>query len=374
MKIAFVTDELPRPGVAGHLAMNFAILAWLRGQGHEVTVLLVGDRLPAPVVRYQAARVVGPRVRAIRNFVVGLSLRAVARGLGVRRRDGAAVLGAFTSDADVDWCRGWLAAARPDAVFVDTIFRAPVLQGGRSILIAHDVVCARAASLAAAGFQVRPDVSRAAEAGWLGQADYVAAISPEDAAAFTEMGAARVFVLPMPAAPCPAPAAARIAGRLVFVGSDAPHNVDGMHWFLGAVWPLLPGVTLDIVGDCGAALGALPAGVVACGRHLELGRLLHRAALAISPLQAGSGLKLKMLDYARHGVWTVATPVSLAGFPAEGAPFWAAGDAGAFAAAVRAGLAAVPDEVAALGYVARHFGESACFGPLAAVLSDIKTS
>jgi hypothetical protein len=356
--------------------MNFSILAWLRGQGHEVTVLLVGDRLPAPVVRFRAARVAGPRVRAVKQFVLGVSVRAVARGLGVRRRGDAAVLGAFTAEADVAWCRRWFQAARPDAVFVDTIFRAPVLDGvRRGILIAHDVVCARVESLVAAGFRVRPEVSREAEAGWLGRADDVAAISAEDAAVFKGMGAGRVFVLPMPAPPCPAPAGgARLPGRLVFVGSDAPHNVDGMRWFLREVWPHLTGVTLDIVGDCGAALGRLPAGVVARGRHERLGRFLHRAALAISPLRAGSGLKLKMLDYARHGLWTVATPVSLAGFPPEGAPFWAAGDAAGFAAAVQAGLSAVPDEAAALAYVARHFGEDACFGPLAAVLDDIKAS
>jgi hypothetical protein len=356
--------------------MNFGILSWLGGQGHEVVVLLVGDRLPGPVMRYRVAHVAGPRVRAARTFVFGLSIRAVARGLGVRRRgrEGEAMLGASTSAHDAAWCKRWLAAWRPDAVFVDTIFRAPVLDAARrGILVAHDVVCERAASLAAAGLRVRPEVTRAAEAGWLGQADYVAAISPEDAAAFKEMGAARVFELPMPASPCPAPAGAlRIPGRLVFVGSDAPHNLDGMRWFLGDVWPRLAGVTLDIVGDCGAALGALPEGVVARGRHGELRPFLHRAALAISPLRAGSGLKIKMLDYARHGVWTVATTVSLAGFPPDGAPFWAAGDAEGFAAAVRAGLSAAPDEPAALAYVARHFGAEVCFAPLAAVLGDIK--
>ena len=52
MRFAFVTDELPRPGTAGHLALNFAIIEWLRGLGHEVEVVLVGRRLPRPVERY----------------------------------------------------------------------------------------------------------------------------------------------------------------------------------------------------------------------------------------------------------------------------------------------------------------------------------
>src|SRR5919199_1423989 len=52
--IAFVTDEVPRPGQAGHLAVNHAILSYLAARGHDI-VVLVRPRLPWPVQIYGRA-------------------------------------------------------------------------------------------------------------------------------------------------------------------------------------------------------------------------------------------------------------------------------------------------------------------------------
>jgi succinoglycan biosynthesis protein ExoO len=98
--------------------------------------------------------------------------------------------------------------------------------------------------------------------------------------------------------------------------------------------------------------------------------LLHRAALAISPLRAGSGLKIKLLDYARHGLHTVATPPSLQGFHLDAAaPFSIAGSANIFAQLVLRHVAAPPPPVAALDYVTRHYGVEASFAGLRAALA-----
>ncbi|HUW79973.1 MAG TPA: glycosyltransferase family 4 protein [Acidocella sp.] len=141
---------------------------------------------------------------------------------------------------------------------------------------------------------------------------------------------------------------------------------------MGTVWPRLAdsGITLDLIGDCGAALRNLPEGVARLGRVEDFSPLLHRAALGIAPLRVGSGLKVKLLDYARHGLFTVATPASLEGFAQDSeAPFITAASAENFALAIAAQLAAPPAPECALNYVVRHYGIGASFAGLAKALT-----
>jgi hypothetical protein len=401
MRFAFVTDELPRPGLAGHLAFNHAVIEWLRGSGHEVTVLLVRPRLRLPVERYDVA-VDGPRLLAWGGRVVAASPADAARilaryvagrlpgwlGAVLRRRGRAArygavdtVLGAFMTGAEQRWVAARIARLKPDTVLIDTIFRAgvlaaPQLAGVNSVIIAHDVFHLRHRALVAAGYRVHPAaLTREMEAGLLNLARGIAAIQPEEARLIEAMCPARVVcTAPMPAIPCPRPMGVeRLADRLVFVGSDSLPNLDGLRWFLADVWPRLrtwrTTVTLDIAGDCAAAITDLPEGVNRVGRVKDLGAILHRASLAIAPLRVGSGLKIKVLDYARHGLMTVATPASLQGFaPDKDAPFIAAADAVSFTVAIAGRLRLgkpFADERRALDYVARHYGLDSSFAALA---------
>ena len=395
MRYAFVTDVLPRPGSAGHLAFNHAIISWLLGLGHEVVVLLTGVRLSAPVERYELAPVVGAHVLGARNYVAarspgsiaGILARAAVRqfpnGLATRirgTRHGAdTVLGAFCTKADLRWCARYIARTRPDAVLIDTIFRAgllaePELAGMNSVIVAHDVFHRRHLALTAAGYRVRPQrLTREDEAGWLGFARHIAAIQPEEAELLGAMCPAQnVFSAPMPATPAPPPPdQVRLPRRLVFVGSATLPNLDGLRWFFSTVWPKLEpqGVTLELIGDCGAALPRLPPGVSRIGRIDDLAPALHRTALAIAPLRVGSGLKIKLLDYARHGLFTVATPASLEGFaPDPLSPFIPAASAEAFAEAILRQLGAPWGPEAALAYVTRHYGIAASFKELAQAL------
>jgi succinoglycan biosynthesis protein ExoO len=382
MRYAFITDELPRPGFAGHLAMNFAVVSWLRDLGHEVVVVLVGARLALPVVRYGVATVVGPRVRGVAGLVVAgsplavsdVAARAVLRRLRVRRPGADAVLGRFMTAAEVRWCADYVLRTRPDAVLVDTIFRAGVLAVAgmaafNSVVVAHDVFFRRHAALASAGYRVQPVVlSQDDEAAWLCGARHIAAIQPEEAGILAGMCPAQnVFVAPMPALPCPPPSGVLPPGRVVFMGSASLPNLDGLRWFFDEVWPLLPAgrVALDLVGDCGAALRSVPAGVRRRGRVADIAPVLHGAALAVAPLRVGSGLKIKILDYARHGLHTIVTPASLAGFaPDAAAPFTVAADAAGFAAAILQHVDRPPAPGLACDYIGRHYGVAASFAAL----------
>ena len=395
--ISFVTDELPKPGAAGHLALNHAIITWLRGEGFTVNILLTGARQTRLVEAYTDAPVAGPHITQAKNRIFVTSPKAVLKLLAravlnrlpgwaeikIRRarHGGDTVLGSFPNVADTRWCAQAVERLQPEAVLIDTMFRAPLLaepelEGVNTVIIAHDVFYRRAQALNAAGYKVQPEgLTRAREALLLDRAKSIAAIQPDEAALIRAMCPARnVFTAPMPALPCfPPPHTRRIPGRLVFVGSASLPNLDGMRWFLSEIWPLLApkAVTLDIIGDCGPRLSRLPIGVKAWGRVADLAPLLHRASLAIAPLRAGSGLKVKLLDYARHGLTTIVTPPGLAGFePDAESPFVVAGSAAIFAQAVLRQMREPPAPEQAIAYCTRHYGADASFAGLRAALRN----
>ena len=313
-------------------------------------------------------------------------LRAALRGLPVpaagwvrgRRHRADAVLGRFCTQAEAGWAARYIARDKPDAVLVDTLFRAPALaapelRGINSVIIAHDVFHRRHRALVSAGYSVQPrHLTCADEIAWLGGARCIAASQHDEAALLQKLCPAQtVFAAPMPALPCPPPEGwRRQPGRLVFIGSAALPNLDGLRWFFAEIWPLLGrNISLDLIGDCGAALRTVPPGVTRHGRVRDLRTLLYNASLAISPLRVGSGLKIKLLEYARHGLLTVATPCSLEGFvPDEAAPFIVASSPESFAAAILRQVAAPAPPDLPVGYVTRHYSVEASFKALRAAL------
>ncbi|GAN80245.1 glycosyltransferase family 4 protein [Acidocella aminolytica] len=161
-------------------------------------------------------------------------------------------------------------------------------------------------------------------------ARHIAAIQPEEAALVSPMCPnTNIFIAPIPALPRPPPpGTAKLPGRLIFMGSDSLPTLDGLRCFFEEMWSALrgQGVSLDLVGDCGLAMRHLPPEVTLHGWVRDPALLLHSAFLAIAQLRARFGLKIKLLDYARHGLLTIATPPSLQGFAALAeAPFVIAG-------------------------------------------------
>jgi succinoglycan biosynthesis protein ExoO len=308
-----------------------------------------------------------------------LLARARAQSYGVAD----AHIGAYITPAQTAWCARYIRGKAPDAILIDTIFRAPLLaEAGlrhfNSVILAPDLFYRRHRAMLAAGYRVYPpQLSCEAEAELLGLGGAVAAIQPEEAAQIRVMCPARqVCITALPALPCPPPLGnKKLPRRLVFVGSDTLPNLDGLRWFFAEIWPRLrnslPEVTLDLVGDCGTALGRLPPGINRLGRVENHAAILHRAMLAIAPLRVNSGLKIKILDYARHGLVTVMTSDSLRGFAADPeAPFLVAADAVAFADAIFSKLADPdPDDAQrALNYVAKHYNTEVSFSGLAGAL------
>jgi succinoglycan biosynthesis protein ExoO len=403
MRFVFVTDELPQPGLSGHLALNHAIIAWLRGGNHDVDILLTRPRFRWPLQRFAAAPVAGPGIGKFGDFVFtrnpSTAMAIMARQILNRLPAGTAFLrraraqsygvadahiGAYITPAQSAWCARYIRAKAPDAMLIDTIFRAPLLaepglQQFNSVILAPDLFYRRHRAMLVAGYRVYPPQLTIEDEGkLLGLARAVAAIQPEEAAQIRVMCPnQQVCITSLPALPCPPPLGnKKRPGRLVFVGSDTLPNLDGLRWFFAEIWPRLrhshPAVTLDLVGDCGTALGRLPPGINRLGRVKNHAVILHRAMLAIAPLRVNSGLKIKILDYARHGLVTVLTPDSLRGFAADpDAPFVVAADAAAFASAILSKLAEPDpnDERRALDYVANHYNTQVSFSGLAGALT-----
>jgi glycosyltransferase involved in cell wall biosynthesis len=123
---------------------------------------------------------------------------------------------------------------------------------------------------------------------------------------------------------------------------DYRPNVDGVQWFADEVLPLVrarvPTFELTIVGrDPTPAVRELSdrAGVHVTGRVASTTPFLHDASLAIVPLRAGSGTRLKVLEAFAAGTPVVSTSLGAEGLDVvAGRHLLVADGAPAFAAAV----------------------------------------
>jgi glycosyltransferase involved in cell wall biosynthesis len=129
---------------------------------------------------------------------------------------------------------------------------------------------------------------------------------------------------------------------LIFVASFgyAP-NVDAALWFVQTVWPRLrvrrPHLKLLLVGrDPPASIIELRRrpGVTVTGSVPDLAPLYAQACLALVPLRAGGGTRIKLLETLAHGVPVVATRIGAAGIPiAQTGSGWIGDDPQQFALA-----------------------------------------
>jgi glycosyltransferase involved in cell wall biosynthesis len=151
--------------------------------------------------------------------------------------------------------------------------------------------------------------------------DALLACSSPDAALLEGWGARSCTVVPN-AVRWPSPAgAAEPRHDLLFVGnlSYGP-NVAGVRWLCEQVLPLLPGVRVAIVGSRpGAEVLALADGerVTVAGDVPEVGPWYAGARIAVVPLHAGGGTRIKVLEAFAHQRPVVSTAVGVAGLELE---------------------------------------------------------
>jgi glycosyltransferase involved in cell wall biosynthesis len=145
---------------------------------------------------------------------------------------------------------------------------------------------------------------------------------------------------------------------LMFVGSFGyDPNVEGILWFAKEAWPRLkarvkaPLRTLIVGADppapvknLGRRRGLMPLlgrnpDFEVLGSVAELRPVYERATLAIAPLRAGRGTRLKLLEAAAEAVPVVTTADAAHGLPLDPPWAWIGNDADGFADACAAALA-----------------------------------
>jgi glycosyltransferase involved in cell wall biosynthesis len=205
----------------------------------------------------------------------------------------------------------------------------------------------------------------------LSRADSILAIQADEAKLVrSRLSDHSVLVLPMAARPVSDPVPGDGSVVLFVGGSNAP-NIDGLRWFLTSCWPQIharsPNIRFLVAGTVSEFFGPPPIGVVFLGLVDDLLPLYRQAGLVISPLRAGSGLKIKLIEALEQGKAVVASPVTLQGVGdtlteavcvADGAP--------EFVDAILSLLADGPrrTQLAARGLEAlrRHSSPEACYG------------
>jgi succinoglycan biosynthesis protein ExoO len=221
-------------------------------------------------------------------------------------------------------------------------------------------------------------LDQATEMRLLGQADVVIAIQEAEAAAVRAcLPERRVVTAPMAVLPVARPQPGS-GLDVLFVGSDTAPNVIGLQWFIDTVWSevrsAVPQAQLRVAGSVCSAISAPADGVTLLGVVPELAAEYRDAAVVISPLLAGSGLKIKLVEALGNGKAVVATAVTLQGVEAfVGGAVELADTPGDFATAVTKLLLddarRTARAVAALEAARRHFSAEACYGAFVLALT-----
>jgi succinoglycan biosynthesis protein ExoO len=251
--------------------------------------------------------------------------------------------------------------------------------GANSAVVMHDLFSSRVVQFnTSGGTAPLVDITLEDELALLARAKAVIAIQAAEAGVVAaRLPERRVITAPMAVFPVAAAQPGSGGANLLFIGSNTAPNVTGLAWFIDAVWPAIlaasPGVTVTIAGAVADAFIGHPdvPGFRFLGPVGDLVPLYSAASVVISPLRAGSGLKIKLIEAMGHGKAIVATPVTVQGVEQEvDHAVIVADDPADFAAAVLTFLAD-PDRRRAYGesalrMVAEHFSVEACYGELLA--------
>ncbi len=208
----------------------------------------------------------------------------------------------------------------------------------------------------------------------LAQADAVIAIQADEGRTVSQrLPTKRVIVAPM-ASPASAKPAPGLDGIVLFVGSNTAPNVLGLRWFIDTVWPSVlrevPDAVLFVAGTVAGQFDPrVGHNVRLLGLIPDLAPIYQQAAVVISPLLVGSGLKIKLMEALGHGKATVVTNATIQGVESLVSDcVCLANDPVAFASDVTALLLNRDRRIelgqTALAAVARHFSAEACYGEL----------
>jgi glycosyltransferase involved in cell wall biosynthesis len=259
------------------------------------------------------------------------------------------------------WCAPYWeqAAAVSDATILD-------LHNVESVLHAR---CALAGSgaqaLARLAHRAFQKICRNLEEKWLPRFTYLLAASESDAEILRTISpGSNVLVYPnsIPLAPAPP---RREEDVIVFSGNLEYHpNVSAVRYFREEIWPQLrarwPGLVWRLIGKNPQGVAKITSGdprIELSGPVDDAVPELARAKVAIVPVLAGSGTRVKIIEAWAAGVPVVSTPLGAEGLPARaGEHLLLADDAPGFRDAVSS-LLASPALRDRIGHAGRYLFE-----------------
>ena len=292
-----------------------------------------------------------------------------AIGQPLTRQDQLFIAQEAPSIADVliaDYC--FLTDAYPYALRPDA----------RRIVIMHDLFSSRSSQFAALNASDSVfSLPLAEEVKMLARADVIVAIQRDEAAVLQrKLAGHEIVVAPIAALPVSRPQIGT-AEIVLFVGSSAAPNVDGIRWFIEVCWPIVrerrPNAMLYVAGSVCNALAGTPPATRLLNVVDALDDLYAEASVVISPLRAGSGLKIKLIEGLSKGKAMVVTTTTTQGVSdILGGCVLVADSSSVFASMVidllgdegkRADLGAK-----AISLVSQHFSPERAYGVIAAAI------
>ncbi|MFW5431884.1 MAG: glycosyltransferase [Methylophilaceae bacterium] len=346
-KILFICDAIPANSFSGYQTYNHAFISSLTTQGHQVCLIVTGNSFTSPI--FKLSNITGinsieskfKNARQLYNDIYLISIISLAklvyRKAGVfkkliygiqsklkNKKTSNAHIGKWLTRGQLTFINSEIENQSPDVVFVDTIFRAPnfpSIKGSfTKILIGHDVFYERCESFAKQNKEPIPNVDIRKEASIVGGFDTVIAISENDEKLYKAMSPATTTItLSAPISPQTSMPIKRDTQQILYIGSNAHHNVDGLRWFLMEIWPKVkltnPKLTLNVVGNVSSSFNGNFSDVIFHGRVQDIAPIANKAMFAINPVRIGSGMKIKILAYFAYGLPCITTSLGAAGFP-----------------------------------------------------------
>lgn len=215
------------------------------------------------------------------------------------------------------------APAAADLVIADYAFSSPAIpfalsDNAQSMIVMHDLLSMRASRFREKGLvDSVATLEEVDEMRLLGQADAIVAIQDVEAKYVrSALPDHPVLLTPLAHETVATPQPGR-GHTVFFVGSNTAPNVIGLKWFLETSWPeilkAVPDCQLNVAGGVAAGFSRPYRNVNFMGAVPSLTGFYSEAAVVISPLTVGSGLKIKIGEALSHGKAVVATSVSVEG-------------------------------------------------------------
>lgn len=323
MRVLMITKFVPYPANTGGKRRSLAILERYLSRGDRV-VLVAHDDGTADIGALERRGVVVLSVRWKSD------LRRLVRGIA---RGKSAILGRFYTPELYLRAREHAARAPFDVlqveylhncVYGDVLEGTPGAEQTVKVLDLHDVVSEQTRKIAALT-KLPLKAAYLGEGYALGQRERLVLREYDVVACVSEHDAGHFAGKPIHVAPngwdTSAPLAPAVGDNVVFVGNFGfSINIDAAVWFVHSIWPQVRArvdtAQLYLVGkDPAPSVLALHGqhGVTVTGTVPDVTPYMQRSRVAIAPLRAGSGSRLKILEALEAGRPMVSTTIGLEG-------------------------------------------------------------